>query len=843
MAAFCINTHSQEFKDTAKRLGVSQFELEQIAYKYGNQEGTFGQFPSDDYIKEQLNGVPNYNATEAQAELWKLRYSTPREFDTLEELNAAKKDALQYFEDESVHSFVNADGKYELRVAEQDNEYQRIKEQAIANGTFMMAPNGNQSNLTEQQWIQVRSKAFKDWFGDWENDPSNASKVVDENGEPLVVYHGSDNYGFDTFSKSDDGKSYFFSNRKSVAESYISDFEVGLLGTPLFNQIKTDVEYDITGDRTGEFLTVQRLKEELKKLYDSKIISQNTYNRAIEDANKLKDGSVAYYSDDTIFRSEQQRKVAIERAKEKYKDVKTEDLPNYNDELVIFGFWERDDFIKDLAETPAVEPDYAQMIDVDSYRRSKPNMVYPVFLNIRKPKVVSAYGANWDSISYYDSNGELKRSNTRGLHSISLNEGNDGTIINNVVDFGGWEPTTDDFTPQYAGDHYTSEDFWKAKSTLYVASQSNQIKSATENRGTFFENDPGIYNQESSDTGNITGLPDQMSANEAFQMLSKQYAPDSSEAKLSKLVFDALQKTGITFRAANLPMGVRGKFSASDNAILFSKDGILNNTLLHEAIHAVSVYYMKAANREGFSDEIKIAIKEIEECYDLLKEYLLDKETKSGGNREAIFGFLTSGFGRYYGMSSATELVAEITNPDIVSLIKEFDSVHKGKNIFQKLIDAIAKFFGITKKYGSLEKTLKDALVTLIENPNAELMQRYALENNTLKSNYHMLDSAEKAIIFGAKKQASEAFENAEFNSAGEYDTTLVVPLDSVVSGYVYQKVPGAHNELTQSPIGAIFKMYNGDGFGTFLLNGTVVVSEDNNTVSIPASAAFHILP
>lgn len=120
MAAFCINTHSQLFKDTAKRFGVSEFELEQLAYKYGNQEGTFGQFPSDEYIKEQLNGVPNYNASEAQAELWKLRYSTPREFDTLEELNAAKKDTLQYFSEESIHSFVNADGKYELRVGKQE---------------------------------------------------------------------------------------------------------------------------------------------------------------------------------------------------------------------------------------------------------------------------------------------------------------------------------------------------------------------------------------------------------------------------------------------------------------------------------------------------------------------------------------------------------------------------------------------------------------------------------------------------------------------------------------------------------------------------------------------------
>jgi hypothetical protein len=38
---------------------------------------------------------------------------------------------------------------------------------------------------------QTETFAFKNWFGDWENDPENASKVVDENGKPLVLYHGT----------------------------------------------------------------------------------------------------------------------------------------------------------------------------------------------------------------------------------------------------------------------------------------------------------------------------------------------------------------------------------------------------------------------------------------------------------------------------------------------------------------------------------------------------------------------------------------------------------------------------------------------------------------------------
>ena len=72
-------------------------------------------------------------------------------------------------------------------LAEIQAEREAIKAEAQANGTFMKAPNGNATNLNEAQWIDVRTKRFKDWFGDWQNDPENSSKVVDENGEPMVV--------------------------------------------------------------------------------------------------------------------------------------------------------------------------------------------------------------------------------------------------------------------------------------------------------------------------------------------------------------------------------------------------------------------------------------------------------------------------------------------------------------------------------------------------------------------------------------------------------------------------------------------------------------------------------
>ena len=52
-----------------------------------------------------------------------------------------------------------------------------------------VTPEMKNSVMQGQVMFSTRSENFKKWFGDWENDPEHASKVVDENGEPLVVYH------------------------------------------------------------------------------------------------------------------------------------------------------------------------------------------------------------------------------------------------------------------------------------------------------------------------------------------------------------------------------------------------------------------------------------------------------------------------------------------------------------------------------------------------------------------------------------------------------------------------------------------------------------------------------
>ena len=55
----------------------------------------------------------------------------------------------------------------------------------------------NVNSISENQ---TETENFKKWFGDWQNDPASASKVVNEDGTPKVMYHGT-NAEFTVFDR------------------------------------------------------------------------------------------------------------------------------------------------------------------------------------------------------------------------------------------------------------------------------------------------------------------------------------------------------------------------------------------------------------------------------------------------------------------------------------------------------------------------------------------------------------------------------------------------------------------------------------------------------------------
>lgn len=106
----------------------------------------------------------------------------------------------------------------DAEIAEAERQIEEVRAKYKNTPMWLKAPNGADTKLTERQWLLVRTPNFKKWFGDWENDPKNASKVVDENGEPLVVYHRTNNK-FNMFQSGNSAGLIYFSETDKGAKA------------------------------------------------------------------------------------------------------------------------------------------------------------------------------------------------------------------------------------------------------------------------------------------------------------------------------------------------------------------------------------------------------------------------------------------------------------------------------------------------------------------------------------------------------------------------------------------------------------------------------------------------
>lgn len=281
-----------------------------------------------------------------------------------------------------------------------DREMQHIKERAIADGTFMKAPKGQPTNLNERQWLQVRTRAFKRWFGDWENDPQNASKVVDANGEPMVVYHGTPNPGFTTFGR-------------TVSGIYFAD-------------------------------------EDTASWYSSED-KPRTYRNA------------------PVFKSWDE----VEKYAEKY------DIPfeKANEEEYEEGYLINDEFAGDIADARNI---------IQSYRveNELAGSMYACFLNIRSPKeydyeghgALDGFRGKEEPAVYFE---RLQQS------QYGRKAKYDGMICRNIKDFGNFLGGLAEVDEDGRLEHYYDNN-------IYIVSDPNQIKSATDNNGEFSEDNDNI---------------------------------------------------------------------------------------------------------------------------------------------------------------------------------------------------------------------------------------------------------------------------------------------------------------------------------------------------------------
>lgn len=155
-----------------------------------------------------------------------------------------------------------------------------------------LAPNGASSilfdsllqNYDGDRKAALKAKAktyssnFVNWFGNWMNeDKTNVSKAVDKNGEPLVLWHGTENE-FDTFQFDENGSygrhlvhdphSFFFTDSKEKAFKYKHAITMPVylnMRNPGYSSVKD-----------GKFKTINEYTE-----YENSLILDNQYDSAL----------------------------------------------------------------------------------------------------------------------------------------------------------------------------------------------------------------------------------------------------------------------------------------------------------------------------------------------------------------------------------------------------------------------------------------------------------------------------------------------------------------------------------------------------------------------------------
>ena len=389
----CVNTNSKEFKSLLDKVDISSATLELIIHKIQNTENT-DRFPSVSEINEILR-PKSFEGSKSVVEIWDKQYSSPINFPTIALAREEFANASKIFGDNSVSIIEKKNGTYDLVVGNPtfESEYKYILSNAKRDSEGnLLAPNGKRSNLTERQWVQVRTKAFKEWFGDWENDLKNASKVVDENGEPLVVYHGTSRR---LNNNSFNSEFIFASDNDIISAGYgfqRKGFSVGL-------------DYALSSF-AGEDI--------------------NSFRNYIEALIK-------------------ELETEIELGK---------DMPFYQEgDLDI-----KKNLIKELKKAKQ------EIKNRDIFKEFEFN-IFNLFQNARNPLIVDAKGKYWHSIKF-----EGTTKNTDEIAKIAKDSGYDGLIITNVIDKG-TEVSKNGEYAEVAND--------------YIVFNPNQVKSATDNVGTF----------------------------------------------------------------------------------------------------------------------------------------------------------------------------------------------------------------------------------------------------------------------------------------------------------------------------------------------------------------------
>ena len=150
-----------------------------IASAYGR---TKRQVPNDDWYVQRLNNKNLLYINKKMTDRWVKsrtglagRHNAPLTIQSFAVNNIPNETDLGKLKRENR-------GYYQR--AQVRTQKEAVRKQYEGTAMWMKAPNGKDTNLTEEQWLLVRTPAFKAWFGDWE---AEAEKQKYLNTTPIKV--------------------------------------------------------------------------------------------------------------------------------------------------------------------------------------------------------------------------------------------------------------------------------------------------------------------------------------------------------------------------------------------------------------------------------------------------------------------------------------------------------------------------------------------------------------------------------------------------------------------------------------------------------------------------------
>ena len=423
-------------------------KIVEAVYKYYNKEFDINKFNSYyDYVKNESLPKVDFN----DFELIRFDYGGYLFYKTLSRTLGGDKKASLFLLDNGIDGLkvslveygVNYRTDYiifdENAITIEKTEYLPHNYYEVGGGVFL-APNGKPSNLTPEQYKLVRTNEFKEWFGDWENDPANASKVIDkETKEPLLVYHGTNN-DFTVFDKSKLGSKNFFAESSYLGFFFASNIKTSEAYIGMNTMDMAGVSFGAYDDVLNEYNpTMEDIQRDIKKVYEE--ISEK-YKK--EELDKAKEKSP--FSEkirDAGFTEEEWFKYQKEYAERQIDWNKISELSKEENDSN--GNNQKYNELKDLMYNK-IEEKWKVITN------SNPRII-KLFLNIREPHIVDYRDNDITELSFDIKNAiEYKK---------------DGVIFNNLKD----GADVDD---------------------IFVAFESNQIKLADGTNTTFDSNNSDI---------------------------------------------------------------------------------------------------------------------------------------------------------------------------------------------------------------------------------------------------------------------------------------------------------------------------------------------------------------